>query len=91
MNSLENLKKTRQLKAEPADAEDIERMIRFAEMRLNDASNTALSYASRFDLSYNAAHGFALAALRCCGYRSDSRYLVFKCLPHTLGYESAGP
>lgn len=63
-------------------------MIRFAEMRLNDAANNSLSYASRFDLAYNAAHGFALAALRCSGYRSDSRYIVFQCLPHTLGYES---
>lgn len=63
-------------------------MIRFAEMRLSDAENLALSYASRFDLAYNASHGLALAALRCCGYRSDSRYIVFQCLPHTLGYES---
>ncbi|HEX7047772.1 MAG TPA: hypothetical protein VF275_09420 [Gammaproteobacteria bacterium] len=63
-------------------------MIHFAEMRLDDAENAALSYASRFDLAYNAAHGLALAALRSCGYRSDSRYIVFQCLPHTLGYES---
>ena len=39
---------------------------------------------SRFDLAYNAAHALALAALRFHGYRSDSRYLVFQCLQHTL-------
>ncbi|MCP2936402.1 hypothetical protein NK983_27345, partial [Salmonella enterica subsp. enterica serovar Typhimurium] len=41
-----------------------------------------------FDLAYNAAHSLALAALRKAGFRSDNRYLVFQCLPHTLG---AGP
>lgn len=28
----------------------------------------------------------ALAALRAQGYRSEDRYLVFQCLPHTLGW-----
>lgn len=88
MSPLENLEKARQLKAEPADADDIQRMIQFARMRLDDATKSGLSYASRFDLTYNAAHGFALAALRCHGYRSDSRYIVFQCLPHTLGYDA---
>ena len=37
-----------------------------------------------FYLAYNAAHAFSLAALRWHGYRSDSRYLVFQALPHTL-------
>ena len=89
MGPLENLEKARQLKAEPANVDDVRRMIHFAEMRLHDAANAALSYASRFDLAYNSAHGLALAALRNCGYRSDSRYIVFQCLPHTLGYESS--
>ncbi|PHX41892.1 hypothetical protein AO263_27875, partial [Pseudomonas sp. NZIPFR-PS5] len=43
--------------------------------------------ASRFDLAYNAAHALALAALRLKGYRSDRRYLVFQCLPHTLNLD----
>jgi len=43
-----------------------------------------LSLESRFDLAYNAAHALALAALRFHGYRSDSRYLVFQCVQHTL-------
>ncbi|WP_336366062.1 hypothetical protein [Marinobacter sp. C2H3] len=44
----------------------------------------ALSLESRFDLAYNAAHSLSLAALRHAGYRSDSRYIVFQCLQHTL-------
>lgn len=45
--------------------------------RLNDAQTPSLSFASRFDLAYNAAHALALTALRLSGYRSDKRYLVF--------------
>jgi len=53
--------------------------------RLADARKKDLALSSRFDLAYNAAHAFSLAALRWHGYRSDSRYLVFQALPHTLG------
>ena len=52
--------------------------------RLDDAGRRELSLESRFDLAYNAAHALALAALRLRGYRSESRYLVFQCLQHTL-------
>lgn len=34
-------------------------------------------------MAYNAAHALALTALRLSGYRSDKRYLVFRCLIHT--------
>ena len=44
-----------------------------------------LALSSRFDLAYNAAHSFSLAALRWHGFRSESRYLVFQAIPHTLG------
>lgn len=57
--------------------------------RLADAANPALAPESRFDLAYNAAHALALAALRYRGYRSDSRYVVFQALPHTLGVPAA--
>ena len=59
--------------------------MRSAVDRLKDAQTSSLSFASRFDLAYNAAHAHALAltALRLCGYRSDKRYLVFQCLVHT--------
>lgn len=52
--------------------------------RLRDAQHRELSLESQFDLAYNAAHALALAALRWHGYRSDSRYLVFQCLQHTV-------
>lgn len=32
----------------------------------------------------NAAHAFSLAAQRFHGYRSESRFLVFRSLQHTL-------
>ncbi|KAF2409367.1 hypothetical protein PSAN_17720 [Pseudomonas antarctica] len=43
-----------------------------------------MSFASRFDLAYNAAHAIALTALRLQGYRSDKRYLVFQYLIHSV-------
>ena len=81
--TLDNLFKINQLKQEAPDEREILGLINAANDRLNDAEKVSLSYASRFDLAYNAAHGFALAALRTRGYRSDKRYLVFQCLEHT--------
>jgi hypothetical protein len=52
--------------------------------RIKDAENEQLSAESRFDLAYNAAHAFSLAALRFHGYRSENRFLVFQSLQHTL-------
>lgn len=83
-DKLENLVRIRQLKAEPATAEEIAGLLRSGENRLIDAKNESLSKESRFDLAYNAAHALALAALRGAGYRSESRYLVFQCTQHTL-------
>ena len=57
--------------------------------RLDDAAREELSVESRFDLAYNAAHALALAALRFRGYRSQSRYLVFQCLQHTIDLPQA--
>ena len=73
------------LKAEPPDAKEYAGLIRSGLARLKDADNSALSLESRFDLAYNAAHAFCLAALRRQGYRSSNRYIVFQLLPHTLG------
>jgi hypothetical protein len=56
--------------------------------RLADARRRENSWESRFDLAYNAAHALSLAALRRLGYRSGNRYLVFQCLPHTVGLGS---
>ncbi len=81
--TLENLVRINQLKQEPPDKKEFTGLLSSALDRLNDAQNTDLSFASRFDLAYSAAHGLALAALRAAGYRSDKRYLVFQCLSHT--------
>jgi len=81
---LDNLVRIKKLKAEPAAEAEIEGLLRSGKARLDDAAKKSLSPESRFDLAYNAAHAFALAALRWHGYRSDKRYLVFQCLEHTL-------
>ncbi|WP_323816164.1 hypothetical protein [Cellvibrio sp. NN19] len=84
IEQLENLVRTGGLKAEPPDANESAGLLRSAIDRLKDAHNSALSFASRFDLAYNSAHALALFALRQKGYRSDKRYLVFQCLAHTV-------
>ncbi|KRP63255.1 MULTISPECIES: hypothetical protein [Pseudomonas] len=81
--NLENLQRSGGLKAEPPDRKECDGLMRSARDRLKDAATAPLSFASRFDLAYNAAHAMALTALRLQGYRSDKRYLVFQCLVHT--------
>jgi len=82
---LERLAAIGQLKREPGAQAEIDGLVRSARSRLTDAGNPALALESRFDLAYNAAHALSLAALRWHGYRSESRYLAFQALPHTLG------
>jgi hypothetical protein len=81
---LENLVRIRQLKAEAAAQSEIDGLIRSGKARLKDAQTESLSLDGRFDLAYNAAHAFSLAALRWHGYRSENRYTVFQCLQHTV-------
>jgi hypothetical protein len=83
--NLDNLVKTGQLKREAGDQREFDGLVRSACARLADARNISLALESRFDLGYNSAHALALAALRWHGYRSENRYIVFQCLPHTLG------
>lgn len=82
--ALDNLVKLGHFKKEPGDQREFDGLVRSAIARLTDAQNVSLSMESRFDLAYNAAHALALAALRWHGYRSDKRYFVFQCIPHTL-------
>ena len=82
--ALDNLVRIGQLKPEPPAKAELEGLLRPGSRRLADAERTDLSLESRFDLAYNAAHALALAALRASGYRSESRYLVFQCLQHTI-------
>jgi hypothetical protein len=86
---LDNLVRIGQLKAEPEVRAEFEGLVSSARRRLADACNDGLSPDSRFDLAYNAAHAFALAALRRCGYRSEKRYVVFQSLGQTLGLDAA--
>jgi hypothetical protein len=88
-DNLENLVRSGGLNREPPDRKECEGLLRSAIDRLKDAHNRALSFASRFDLAYNAAHALALTALRLQGYRSDKRYLVFQCLVHTVDASKA--
>lgn len=81
---LDNLVRIGQLKAEPPAPAELQGLLRSGSRRLADAGRADLSLESRFDLAYNAAHALALAALRAKGYRSESRYLVFQCLQHTI-------
>lgn len=86
---LDNLVKVGKLKAEPPSPPEQKGLLASAVARLADAEREDLAYESRFDLAYNAAHAFALYALRRLGYRSENRYLVFQCLQHTLGVPPA--
>jgi hypothetical protein len=85
---LENLARIGKLLTESPSAREFAGLLASGKARLADAKREVNSPASRFDLAYNAAHAFALAALRWHGYRSDNRYLVFQSLPHTLGLET---
>jgi len=85
---LDNLVRIGQLKPEPPAQSELEGLLRSGGRRLIDAGRADLSLESRFDLAYNAAHALALAALRAKGYRSESRYLVFQCLQHTVDLPS---
>jgi hypothetical protein len=85
---LDSLVTTGLLKAEPGDQNEFDGLVDSARKRIADAQNTNLSQDSQFDLAYNAAHAFALAAMRWHGYRPDKRFVVFQSLAHTL---SLGP
>lgn len=89
MEALDNLAKINQLKAEPFNVNEFAGMLQAGDNKLKDAGISELSEDSQFMLAYGAAHSFSLAALRWYGYRSDSRYLVFQCLQHTLGLAQA--
>jgi hypothetical protein len=82
---LDRLVKAGLLKLEPPEESETKGLIALGDAKLTDAQNPSLSLESRFDLAYNAAHAFSLAALRRMGYRPSNRYIEFQTLPHTLG------
>jgi hypothetical protein len=73
-----------QLKPEPPSRKEVDALLVQGRALLADARKD-LALESRFTLAYASAYAFSLAALRLSGYRSERRYLVFQCLPHTLG------
>jgi hypothetical protein len=81
--SLTKLVKSGQLKEEAFNKKEFLGLFNSGKIRLKDAKNTSLSPDSRFDLTYNAAHALALAALRRHGYRASNRYIVFQVLSVT--------
>ena len=93
MQALENLAGTGQLISEPTSVEEISGFLMRAEQQLVDARTASLSAASRFSLAYDAAHAFALIALRVHGYRPGRglghRMVVFSTLVHTVASPAA--
>lgn len=89
LKNLENLVKTNQLKSEPPDQAEFDGLLKSAKIRLEDAGVAGLSEEGKFLSAYGASHSLATAALRWHGYRSENRYLVFQCLQHTVGLDSA--
>ena len=86
---LENLARIGKLKAEPPATSELEGLLRSGTMRLADARRAELNPESCFDLAFNAAHAFSLAALRWHGHRSENRFLVFQTLTNTLELPTA--
>jgi hypothetical protein len=88
LGNLENLVRIGKLRAEPPAQQEFDGLLKSGRSRLADAQVKGVSQEGKFDLTYNAAHAFALAAMRWHGYRSENRYLVFQCLVDTLGIAS---
>lgn len=85
---LDNLVKIGQLKIEAFAQSEMDTYLRSGKERLRDAASPGLSLSGKFLLGYGAAYSFSLAALRRLGYRPVNRYVVFQCLPHTLGVDA---
>jgi hypothetical protein len=85
-DALANLARIGQLKIQAPNIAEVQRMLVQARTRFADAQLAHVSVDGRFASIYGAAHAAALAALRWHGYRSENRFIVFQCLPHTLGW-----
>lgn len=64
---LANLAGIGKLAVEPGTRGEVNGLLTSGSERLVDARNEGLALSSRFDLAYNAAHAFSLAALRWHG------------------------
>jgi hypothetical protein len=61
---LENLVRVGQVRSEPCTQSEFDGLLTAGSTAMADARNEVLAPQSRFALAYNAAHAFALAALR---------------------------
>ncbi len=86
---LDNLVKIGNLKKESRSRIEYDGMVKSGRRGLTDAQNHSIQTDSQFDLAYEAAHKFSLAALRREGYRSENRTTVFQTLVHTLATDKA--
>jgi hypothetical protein len=62
IETLDNLVTIGQLKAEPPQQAELDGLMHSGAARIKDAERAELSFESRFDLAYSAAHAFSLAA-----------------------------
>lgn len=76
--ALDKLVRIGQLKAEPRNDAELQRMLTMAQTRWVDAQLAHVLQEGRFTSAYNAAHAAALAALRWHGYRSENPFTVFQ-------------
>lgn len=78
------------LEREPPSAEEVQRLLRKASTRLQDATSRSISAESRFDLAYEGALQLALCALRANGYRPGSKgghhVIALQSLSKSIGY-----
>ena len=78
------------LESEPAEAEEIRRLLKKIDTRLTDANHAGISLESRFDLAYEALLQLAVTALRANHLRVTSRgghhALAMQTLDSSIGY-----
>ena len=86
---LENLVRIGQLRREAPVADELTGLKRLGRVAARRCHAPDLSFASRFDLAYKAAHALAPHCLRRAGYRSTTRLTVFQALAHTSRLEPA--
>ena len=88
--TLDNLRKTGQLKPHGTDAAEIGGLLSAARRNLTDAQADNISTENRFDAAYKCIMQAALAALMANGYRPDTKVpghhqTVIQSLPKTIG------
>jgi hypothetical protein len=88
--TLENLLRVGKLKAQPADADEIARLLESAERALRDAAVPGLSSDTRLDVAWKAITQVSLAAMRMRGFRPSTsepghHQLLVQALTKTAG------